>query len=135
MDFLNAKKVGLQVEGLHMACRSRRSPEEEANLIFKTFGANTIDKFWLYPGSFDPVCSWDQYSAESNCQYFQKLIQLFRTQFGVPVNVVTDYIIWIGSFKSLQACPEASNGTKLWFVPLLIDKKPDFSDYKKIGGW
>ena len=54
---------------------------------------------------------------------------------GVPVDVAIDLDIWVSSFKSALSCPEASTNTKLWYVPEALDRKPNFSDYVKRGGW
>lgn len=76
-------------------------------------------------------CSWNSYSASSNCDYLNSLISAIKAKGKVP-GVYTSTYMWGNIMGSSSACTSASS-VPLWYAH--YDNSASFGDYKKIGGW
>lgn len=76
-------------------------------------------------------CGWDQYSADSNCDYLMQLIGAVQNS-GRQVGVYTSIYEWSTVMGSQGACTQAGS-VPLWYAH--YDSWASFGDYSQIGGW
>lgn len=51
----------------------------------------------------------------------------------MDINMIVWSTNWINAFKDRLGCPQASQGTQLWWD--FIDERVQTPDYNQIGGW
>lgn len=85
-NMINAKNAGLGLGVILFLCRTM-TPEEHIDIIVKNMGLSAVNQFWVFP---DLNVNWSEYSRESNCLYFQKVIEILKRTFEVPVGVISN---------------------------------------------
>ena len=101
------REAGLKTDTYMFPCRGKNATQQ-VNEMIDSIPGNLYDKIWIdIETNPSPGCSWNDPSADSNCQYTLELIAAIKAR-GKKLGVYASRYMWGSIFGSYTACVQAS---------------------------
>ena len=130
-NLMELQKLGLNTDISMKTCRGM-DPVAQVNKMMDSIPSQYYQKIWVeIVKNPTPGCTWESYSATSNCDYLNQMIQAIDNR-GKDAGVYTSVPDWMSIFNDISACPDQSD-RPLWYE--YADNKQSFENYRSIAAW